>query len=606
MIAYEIHRMDADRHEFHVRMTISGIQDEMVYLRLPAWIPGSYMVRDFARNITTISAFDENGSVDLNSLDKQTWEVSGVSGELRVDYRVYAFDISVRTAYLDRQRAFFNGSSLFLYVDGRRNEPWSLVCKKPDFDWSVDWEVATTLPIADVDERGFGAYAGAGYDSLIDHPVEISRLRQLSFTVSDVPHRMVVTDAWEFDSARIERDLAPICAEHVALFGSLPVDQYLFQVLATADGYGGLEHRDSTSLVCKHTDLPGVGLKDPDKSYRQFLGLCSHEYFHLWNVKRIKPARLASSDLSSEAYTELLWAFEGITSYYDDLALLRSRVVPEHDYFELLANIITRVARTPARLLQSAAESSFYAWTKFYKQDENAPNAVVSYYAKGALIAFGLDVTIRLRSADRFSLDDLMRLLWREYGQTETGIKEREIETILETLVGHSFEDFFSDYVYGVEELPLGDWCAAMGLGFRLRAATGADDNGGCRVIAPDVEATPAFGAKLEEQPSGCTVMQVFAGGAAQRAGISPGDVLVAVDGMRPSLTGLPELLKRTPGESVVVHYFRRDRLHATALPLLPAEADTCDLWLLADEEIESDVALRRSSWKQSLAHPRC
>lgn len=527
--------------------------------------------------------------------------LSILTGELRVEYTVYAFDVSVRTAYLDRRRAFFNGSSLFLYVEGHASDEWTLVLGKPVAPIAKNWIVATTLPEKDVDQYGFGLYAGSGYETLIDHPVEISELTELDFSVGDVKHRMVVCDAPVFDRRRVAADLARICPEHVALFGELPVDRYLFQVLATGDGYGGLEHRDSTSLVCKRSDFPRPGLGEPTKAYRQFLGLCSHEYFHLWNVKRIAPSRLAVSDLSAEAYTELLWAFEGITSYYDDLALVRSGVITQSAYLELLANVMTRVMRTPGRLRQSVAESSFYAWTKFYKQDENAPNAIVSYYAKGALVAFGLDATIRLRSADRYSLDDLMRLLWAEYGQTGKGVEERTIESALESLVGHSFKEFFERYVYGLDELPLAEWCAVFGLGFRLRPSTGGEDWGGCKPNAPVDELGPALGAKLEDQASGCRVVQVLEGSAAQSAGLAPGDVLLAIAGLRANAGNVNELMRMTDDTRVGVTYFRRDRLLQTSLPLLDPEADTCDLWPLADEGLADDVAMRRISWMRSL-----
>lgn len=602
MIRYEILRLDTDRHEFHVRMSIPYEGDRTIRLCMPAWIPGSYMVRDFARNITSISAYDQVGGVlGLVRHDKQTWIVDSGESDVRVDYTVYAFDVSVRTAYLDRKRAFFNGSSLFLYVYGHSAANWSLVLPRPDSPEALNWTVATTLPEKTVDESGFGLYTGKGYSTLIDHPVEISDLAGLEFSVADVMHRMVVTDAPLFDRERVASDLARICPEHVALFGDLPVDRYLFQVLATGDGYGGLEHRDSTSLVCKRSDLPRAGLKEANKAYRQFLGLCSHEYFHLWNVKRITPSRLAESNLSEEAYTELLWAFEGITSYYDDLALVRSGVITQSAYLELLANMMTRVMRTPGRLRQSVAESSFYAWTKFYKQDENAPNAIVSYYAKGALVAFGLDATIRLRSADRYSLDDLMRLLWVEHGKAGKGVDERSIETALEALVGHSFEEFFARYIYGVDELPLADWCSVFGLGFRLRPSTGDDDMGGCKIELPVGEFGPVLGAKLEDHSTGCRIVQVLEGSAAQRGGLSPGDVLLAIFGLRANAGNVNELMRATDETKVSVSFFRRDRLLQSTLPLLNPVDDTCDLWQLADDELAGDVLVRRNAWMRSL-----
>jgi predicted metalloprotease with PDZ domain len=416
-VRYELVEFDLHAHEYQVRMHIAAPIEPGAVLRLPAWIPGSYLIRDFARNIISIRASDGAAPVSLTKMDKQTWQLPSCDVGLVVDYRVYAFDLSVRGAYMDQTRAYFNGTCLFLSVSDRVDGPWELCLSRPDNPVAAEWRVATALPPRRVDEHGFGEYAAVGYDRLIDCPVEVGCFEHGAFAVEDRPHRFVVSDGGRFDMQRICRDVARLCAEHAAMFGELPVDGYLFHCLATADGYGGLEHRDSTSLICKRSDLPAPGLGKPDKGYRQFLGLCSHEYFHLWHVKRIRPAKLAAADLASEVHTELLWAFEGITSYYDELALTRSGVLAAEDYLDLFAATVTRVLRTPGRRRQSIAESSFDAWTKFYKQDENSPNAVVSYYSKGALVAFGLDVALRVRSGDTLSLDDLMRRLWVRYGQ---------------------------------------------------------------------------------------------------------------------------------------------------------------------------------------------
>ena len=597
MVAYEITHFDVDAHEFHVRMRIRRERGGELTLRLPAWIPGSYMIRDFARNIVEIGARDASGEIVLRKLDKQNWMLTSPDVEITVDYQVYAFDLSVRSAYLDRGRAFFNGTSLFLVPDGPDDFDWQLIIPRPNADAGADWQVATTLPAEAVDARGFGRYAGRGVRVLYDCPVEIGDFERAEFTVADVPHSLVVSDGGDFDMQRVVDDLSPICAEHAAMFGELPVQRYVFLTLATADGYGGLEHLDSTSLICRRADLPRVGLQQPDKGYRQFLGLCSHEYFHLWNVKRIRPARLAAADLSAEVHTELLWAFEGITSYYDELALARSGALDADAYLDLFATTVTRVARSAGRLRQSVAESSFDAWTKFYKQDENAPNAIVSYYAKGALVAFGLDMTIRERSADRLSLDDLMRALWKRFGRPGIGVPERAIEGVAAELVGQSFDDFFNRYVYGTEELPLADWFASVGIGHRLRAAASPDDQGGNHQQAPREPAAPALGARYDARSEGLCISHVFTGGAAQAAGLSAGDQLIALGGERVTAANLADLLRRVARESVEIHYFRRGRLIVARLPVRQAQDDTCDLWRLDDEQVSAESLKRRASW---------
>ncbi len=597
---YELVSMDVRSHEFVLRMRVAEPALEGQRLQLPAWIPGSYMIRDFARNITEIGARDERGPVSMHKLDKQTWELGRCEGELVVDYRVYAFDLSVRSAYLDHTRAYFNGTSVFLCLPERRDATWEFLLAAPRDEGGQDWAVATSLQAADVDERGFGLYAGEGYDRLTDCPVEIGRFERAEFQVSNQSHEFVISDGGRFDMRRVCADVAEICREHVGMFGELPVSRYVFLTLATADGYGGLEHSDSTSLMCKRSDLPAHGLGKADKGYRQYLALCSHEYFHLWNVKRIRPARLAEADLSREAYTELLWAFEGITSYYDELALARSGVLSTEDYLDLFAATVTRVLRTPGRARQSIAESSFDAWTKFYKQDENAPNAIVSYYTKGALVALGLDVEMRVQSGDTLSLDDLMRRLWSRYGKKGEGIPERAIELELADLLGVTLEPFFCDYIYGTEDLPLETWFDRLGIGFRARAADNNEDTGGYRADPPAEQPGPGLGARFEQQPAGLRLTHVIAGTAAQEAGLAPGDLLVAIDGERATASNIAELLRRMHGDASEVHFFRRDRLMSAMLPNRPAAADTCDLWLRPEETLAPGVLARRAAWLQS------
>lgn len=596
-LKYELRDCDLYTHEFVIRMTVSGLPPGEVRLNLPAWIPGSYMIRDFARNITEIAATDGCGPLELVKLDKQTWAASLRQSELIVEYRVYAFDLSVRSAYLDHTRAYFNGTSLFLSVEGQLHSPWELNIERPAAEAAGRWRLATSMQVRDVDSEGFGVYEGEGYERLIDSPVEMACLERGRFMVGDVPHEFAVTDGGRFDMKRLCADMARVCAEHVDMFGELPVDRYLFLTLAVAEGYGGLEHRDSTSLICKRSDLPVPRRSRVDKGYRQFLALCSHEYFHLWNVKRICPAQLQASDLSREAYTRLLWAFEGITSYYDELALVRSNVLSTEEYLDMFATTATRVLRMPGRLRQSVAESSFDAWTKFYKQDENAPNAIVSYYAKGALIAFGLDVTLRERSSGAVTLDDLMRLLWKRFGKTGAGVPEGGIEREAASLLGESLDDFFTHYVYGTAELPLEAWFRTLGIGYRARAAANTDDLGGFRTPLESGDVAPALGAKFEVQPVGLRLTQVLAGGAAQAAGLAPGDLLLALDAERVTAANLGDLLRRADGQTVRAHYFRRDRLTESLLPIREASDDTCDLWLLPEDVVGERVLARRTAW---------
>lgn len=604
-LRFEITGFAHAAHEFALRMCVPSalLAGQRVRLLLPAWIPGSYMIRDFSRNIVELRAFDDSGPLSPSKVDKQTWSVDRRSGDLVVEYRVYAFDLSVRTAFLDATRAYFNGTSLFLRVEGLESNAWQLRLPRPAFAEGVAWRVATDMRPVEVDEEGFGVYAGVGYDALIDSPVEISPHEEAHFYVAGVPHRFVVSDGGRFDLERLVGDVTRICSEHAAMFGELPLDRYVFLTLATPDGYGGLEHAFSTSLVCKRSDLPRHGAREkPDAGYRRFLGLCSHEYFHLWNVKRISPKVLATADLTVEAHTELLWAFEGITSYYDDLALVRSGVIEPEDYLTLLAEHVTRLLRNPGRFRQSVAESSFDAWTRFYKQDENAGNAIVSYYTKGACVALGLDVTIRLATGDTKSLDDLMSLLWQRHGKTNIGLPERGLEALVEEVTGAPQAGFFARYVYGTDELPWSDWFTALGVKYGTRPARNGEDMGGYARDAtdPEPQLPPTLGARFRSGADGLTLLQVPAGSAAQQAGLSPGDIVVAIDGERASADRLNDTLARAALPDVALHYFRRDRLHETRLPLIPPTADTCELRLEPATDLDGVILARRTAWLAS------
>ncbi len=601
-IAYRIWLESPQTHEFVVELRLSGVDDGPLHLAMPAWIPGSYMIRDFARHLMDMERLD--GGAPPRKLDKQRWRIEPVEGGIALRYRIYALDLSVRSAYFDDTRAYFNGTSLFLRPEGLEQEPFTLDLVVPGWEGAQDWQVATTLPPIEVDDRGFGRYRAENYAQLIDHPVEIGRFERIAFAVEAVPHEMVFVDAPGADIRRIAADVAPICAEHAAMFGELPIERYQFQTLATRDGYGGLEHRDSTSLICKRSDLPWPGSGAAiDKGYRQFLALCSHEYFHLWNVKRIRPALFAEADLSQEVHSELLWAFEGITSYYDELALARAGVIARNQYLDMLAPSVTRYYRNAGRYRQSVAESSFDAWTRFYKQDENAPNAIVSYYNKGALVAFGLDRLMRVQSNDRLCLDDLMRHLWHQYGRPGRGLPERFVEREVAELLGEPVDEFFACYVYGTEELPLADWFGDFGVGMQRRAADRLDDAGGY-IERPEEGACAKaiLGARLRGQDGWVRVEQVFSGGAAAIAGITPGDLLAAIDGERCTLENLDELLRRYPlGGRVQVTLFRRDLLRQVSLPVLAAPRDTVDLYWLDDQVLDVATRARRESWLASV-----
>jgi predicted metalloprotease with PDZ domain len=355
---------------------------------------------------------------------------------------------------------------------------------------------------------------------------------------------------------RLTADLARVCEAQVRLFEprskKAPFGRYTFMTMAVGDGHGGLEHRNSTALLCRRDDLPFKGMNDTTEGYRNFLGLASHEYFHAWNVKRIKPAAFVPYDLTQENYTRLLWAFEGFTSYYDDLMLVRSGLLTEKQYLETLAKTFTTVMQRSSRLKQSVADSSFDAWIKYYRQDENAPNSVVSYYQKGSLVGLALDLTLRAETKGRVSLDDVMRALWRrarDDGDGYAGVDEDEFVEVAERVSGLALERRLREWTEGTRDPDFAPLLATFGVHFGARPA----------VDAPHFA---LLGVKTASSGTDCRLAHVFDGSPARRAGLSANDVLVALDGLRVTPSNLDGLLARyAAGDVVECLAFRRDEL---------------------------------------------
>ncbi len=595
MIEYRIQPCSPEAHLYRVELLIPEPAPEGQVLSMAAWIPGSYMIRDFARNLVALTADSAGRRIPVSKLDKQTWRCEPVTGPLQIVYEVYAWDLSVRAAHLDTTHAYFNGTSVFLRVHGLEDAPCGVELLAPEGSEYADWRVATTLPADGASPFGFGRYRAGDYDELIDHPVEMGNFTWAAFTAAGVPHDVVITGRHRADTDRLCRDLASICEQHIALFGELPVLRYLFLVMALGEGYGGLEHRSSTSLICKRDDLPRPGESKVSKGYRQLLGLCSHEYFHLWNVKRMKPARFTPYDLGVESHTGLLWVFEGITSYYDDLFLARSGLVTAESYLELLAKTITRVHRTPGRLRQSVEASSFDAWTGLYKQDANSPNAIISYYSKGALVALALDMTIRKESNGQYSLDDVVREAWSRYGDGSDGMPERGLESIAREVTGLELEDFFERYVRGTAELPLEGLLRSVGVSLRFRPAIDSKDTGG-RPAAEGKEPVPWLGAILDTSDGASVFRVVFSDAPAERAGIAPGDEAVAIDGYRLTAGNLDARLQDyRDGDTVTMTVFRDHVLMRHQVVLGAPPEDTC--YLAVDEDADESALVERRRW---------
>jgi len=599
LIRYSIKPSHPEAHIFTVTCQVGKPHSDGQKFQLPSWIPGSYMIRDFAKNIIRFEAKDaENNALTSTKVDKSTWQVESTQNVLTIEYDIYAWDLSVRSAHLDTTHGFFNGTSVFLAVTGQEQEVCDIDIQRPDGEIYNSWQVATSLDTLEQKLYSFGMYQAKNYDDLIDHPVEMGTFDIGTFSVNNIQHDIILTGKHRADIPKLCNDLKIICQTHADFFGEIPSDvkRYVFLTMIVGDGYGGLEHRSSTSLLCSRNDLP---LKDQEQTaeYRNFLGLCSHEYFHTWNVKRIKPEAYLPYDLTQEVYTEQLWAFEGITSYYDELALVRSKVISKEHYLEMLGKTITRVLRGNGRFKQSVAESSFDAWTRFYKQDESAPNNIVSYYAKGTLIALGLDFEIRKATDSKKSLDDVMQTLWIKHGKTLTGVPEKAIEKIAAEISGADLSGFFDAYLYGKEDLPLEGYLNSVGISLKSYLAESTDDTGGTNKKL-DTASTqfPTLGARIMNDSLGAKLTHVYDKGNAQNAGLSAGDIIIAIDNLKVTKVNLEKTIRSYPINSeITVHAFRRDELNIFKLALYSNRDNT--YFLEQESEAESKSLNQKMSW---------
>jgi len=592
---YTISPKNLTAHLFEVCVTVATPDIAGQALRFPAWIPGSYMIRDMAQHVVTMRAESDGETVELLKTDKNTWLAGICTGPLSVVMEIYAFDLSVRGAYLDTNHGFFDGACVFPAVVGQEDVQCDLNIMAPE-DVGSDWRVATSMRSIDAPRYSFGQYSASDYAELIDHPVEMGGIRIGEFEVEGIPHSIAVYGEMNFDMARVCHDLERMCVKQINFLGRPDnLDRYVFLLTVRENGYGGLEHRWSTSLMCSRKDLPRRAVAEVSDDYRKFLGLCSHEYFHLWNVKRIKPEAFTPYKLESESHTGLLWVFEGITSYYDDLFLVRSGLIGIESYFELLGRTITRVQRTRGRFRQNIEESSFDAWTKLYKPNANSSNSVVSYYTKGSLIALALDLTIRHESSGEYSLDDVMRECWTQYGQSGIGMPERGLESIARSVTKLELADFFDRYVRGTAEIPLAGLLKTVGTELHFRVAANSKDLGGkpARGLCAHL---PWLGAALSRRNGTDLFTLVHSGSPAEVAGIAPGDEAVAIDGLRLTASNIDRRLRNyRAGDKATITVFRDHILMRHQLTLENMPEDTGYLTIAANADDADDA--QRSAW---------
>lgn len=575
VIEYQVKVANASQHLFKVSMKVSLPNNDTysVIAALPAWIPGSYMIRDFSRNLHSLKSNDAD--INIKQIDKQQWEITCATQRnitaFTLHYLVYAYDLSVRSAFINDEYAFFNGTSIFLCIrDFETLTHNVLIAEDQD---SLLPNIVTAMPRSTTMKRAFFA---DDYFELIDHPVLIGQFEDYYFDVQGYRFHVVFTGLHNFDFARIERDLTKIIEHHIALFGEFPCKEYWFITLVCNQGFGGLEHLASTVLQYSRFDIPALGDAEiMSKEYQQFLSLCSHELFHTWHVKRIKPSIMHQPNLFEEVYTPQLWIYEGFTSFYDDLSLARTGLINPQQYLQILNESITRLIRNPGRLKQSASASSFEAWNKFYKQDAGSINHIVSYYNKGAIIAICLDITLRQLSNDKVSLDDIMRQLWHDYGSKNIGTDD---DVILD-LCKHKYDIDLSSFLHiatlSTMDLPLPTLLQSIGLTLHFRACHHFKDKGGTSALHTNFD----IGAVLTSVDKHLKVVSIQENRAASIAGLQVDDNIIALNKWQCDESRFMQVLNRgNLGESLPVDVIRDGRLITLSFPLFPAVPDTCEI----------------------------
>lgn len=529
-------------HLLEVEMNVKWAQmPSALELKMPVWTPGSYLVREYARQIQDFAVKSAAGQpLQWSKINKNTWQINTQGqNQIIATYRVYANELTVRTNELNDDHAFWNNAALLMFPKGQLAVP-STVTVRP----YNGWKVATGLPAVSGRQNAFRA---ENYDILYDSPFEVSNFKEVSFTVQGKSHRFVVCGEGNYDLTQVADDATKIVGEVYKIFGELPYNDYTF-IVNLRGGGGGLEHLNSTAL-----QFDRFGFK-PETRYKQFLSLVAHEYFHLWNVKRLRPDALGPFDYESENYTKLLWFAEGGTAYYEGVLLRRAGLITDKELLEAKADAIRQLQARPGRFETSLEEASQDAWIKYYRQDENAVNNQISYYDKGEIVNMMLDITIRSASGGKRSLDDVLRYLYSEYFKRGRNYTPADLQKTAETAAGTSLEDFFSKYVRGEAEIDYNGIVKAIGL--QLKADE--SDKGKAYI-----------GANLAEESGRLNVRSIPANTPAYEQGLNSGDQILAIDGYRASLSFLEKYIgERKPGDRVRLTVFRFDKMRDIELTL--------------------------------------
>lgn len=539
-------------HLYEIELTVTNVTTSQLDVLLPIWTPGSYLVREYARHVQDFNASEGAGQLRWQKTDKATWRIeAGASTDkpktVRVGYSVYANELATQTSHLDATHAYFNGAGLFMYVAAAKDQPHRLKIVTPE-----SWQVASPLALAAGSD---GYFTAADYDRLIDSPTEVGKHKLLEFDVRGKKHRVAIWGQYEFDDERLKTDLAKIVETGAQIFGGLPYEHYLFIVHVQPGIGGGTEHLNA------NVSMTGPQSFASDSSYKSFLGLESHEYFHHWNVKRIRPLALGPFDYQRENYTRGLWVSEGVTSYYGDLLLCRAGLITSDRYLSGLASLISGYERLPGRFKQSAESASFDAWIKLYRPDENSLNTAMSYYTKGEILGLLFDLEIRSLTGGAKSLDDVMRLLLENHGLPKPGFTDAELKATIERVAGTSVTDFWNRFVSGNDEIDFNAYLNKVGLklekGYQFGTAYAASNS----------DKPGTLGITYRAQGDRVIVANLTAGLPAYESGLNTGDEIVAIDGKQIIATSAGELLGGLrAGQRTVMTVFRRERLMTVEL----------------------------------------
>lgn len=588
-LAYRIAMPDPHTHLFEVEVTLRGAEPGAIF-RMPAWTPGSYLIREYARHVQDVVARTDDGKdLRVNKVDKAGWRVTGFDGptDVRLSYRVYAHDLTVRTSHLTGTHGYFNGACVFVCPEGLAAEPSTLEV----VPWG-DWTVSIGLPR--LDEPGF-RFAVDDFDQLVDSPGECGSHQEIHFEAAGVNHRWAVwgpgAEQWHSEAGRRAlEDVTKLIEIEADLFGGLPADveDYLFIVHLLPSRGGGLEHKNSQTI-----HLSSDALRNAD-DYEDFLTLVAHEYWHVWNVKRIRASGLGPFNYSEEAYTPLLWMMEGITAFYDTMIPARAGLIAPDRYLRLLGKRLATCRNTPGRQVRSLEENSYDAWIKLYRRDENTGNTSVSYYLKGELAVVCMDLHIRQQTGGQRSFDDIMRLLWRRQKETGAAIAPEEVAGLFEQATGVDLTEQLNAWVAGTDDLPMEDYLATIGVSVEgdWKALPKPKPLGDSEAKRP----SPWLGITTSQQAGSTVVATVRSDGPCAQANVYPGDELVAIDGRRVDGSWDQRLAVYEVGDEVELLLFRRKSQCVARVVLSDRPPESFKL-SLADDLPSADVQAKLIAW---------